>query len=87
MQHVDQIITCELSFISIGSLEYIEEINQVIDIIKDSGIEYFVSLMSTTLRGKRELVFALTRRIFDEMDEKCKFSIIMKMSNECGCSA
>ena len=87
MQHVDQIMTCELSFVSIGSAEYIEEINQVIDIIKDSGIEYSVSLMSTTLRGERELVFKIIRRIFDEMDEKCKFTMIMKMSNECGCSA
>jgi uncharacterized protein YqgV (UPF0045/DUF77 family) len=85
MRDVDQIITAELSFVPLGSDDYNGEIRKVIDIIKDSQQEFTVGLMSTTIRGAKNTILDLIRQIFEEMNEQCKFTMILKLSNECGC--
>ena len=54
---MEKIITTELSFIPIISNNYNADVDEVIDIIASYKMEYTVGLLSTTVQGKRSLVF------------------------------
>ena len=83
---MEKIITCEISFIPIGNSDYENEINRVIDIIRSFGIECHTGLLSTTVRGGKEEIFNMLRQIFDESEKRTKFTMTIKLSNECGCT-
>jgi len=77
-------ISCGLAYYPIGKVEYEEEINKVIQIIKDAGIAYEVNEMSTVIKGESELVFSVLKKITNEMTET-KFVLNLSISNTCGC--
>ena len=79
------IVSFQISFTPIGSTEYLEEIKQVINIIKKSGLENDIGILSTSVRGKKEMVFKLIEEIFYTMEDKCSFTMDIKLSNLCGC--
>ncbi len=76
---------CEISFIPIQSNEYIDEIDEVLSIIKASGMSYAIGAMSTSISGNKEQIFKLIKKIYDTMEEKTMFSMQLKLSNVCGC--
>lgn len=82
---MEKIITCEISFIPIATDDYEADVNKALDIIKSFDLEITVGLMSTTCRGKKELIFEMIEKIFDEMYGQSKFTMDVKLSNECGC--
>lgn len=78
--------SCEISYYPIGSKNYIEEIEDVVNIIKGYDLEIDVGLISTSIRGNSDLIFRLIEEIFDKMDKKANnFTISLKLSNTCGC--
>lgn len=81
----EKIISCEISFVPIQSQNYADEVDKVIALIHESGLEYQVGIFSTTIQGKKEKIFELLQRIFDEMETRTKFLIVAKISNLCGC--
>ena len=83
---MEKTITCEISFIPIQSIDYKIDVDEVIDIISNSGLKYIIGLMSTTIVGTKQKIFSLIQEIFDQMENKTKFTISVKMSNECGCN-
>ncbi|AHM57850.1 hypothetical protein EAL2_808p03460 (plasmid) [Peptoclostridium acidaminophilum DSM 3953] len=85
MCSVEKITSCQISFTPIGSVEYLSEIRQVLDIIKDSGLEYDVGTISTVVIGGKDRVFKLISDIYEAMDDICNFTIDVKISNLCGC--
>lgn len=82
---MEKIASCEIAFIPIGSEDYISPIDKTLDIIKSYGLEYHVGLMSTTIRGDKDKIFKLISDIYNTMDEECKFTMDIKLSNICGC--
>ncbi|WP_158408940.1 YkoF family thiamine/hydroxymethylpyrimidine-binding protein [Peptoclostridium acidaminophilum] len=82
---MEKITSCQISFTPIGSVEYLSEIRQVLDIIKDSGLEYDVGTISTVVIGGKDRVFKLISDIYEAMDDICNFTIDVKISNLCGC--
>jgi uncharacterized protein YqgV (UPF0045/DUF77 family) len=82
---MEKIASCEISFIPIGSKDYIAHIDKVLDIIKSYDLEYDVGIMSTTIRGDQEKIHKLILDIYNIMDEECKFTMDIKLSNICGC--
>lgn len=79
------IVSCQISFSPIGSTDYLPKIKQVLDIIEKSGLENSVGIMSTTIRGDKNDVFKLVKKIFDTMESRCSFIMDVKLSNLCGC--
>lgn len=82
---MEKIASCQISFVSIGSNDYIKEINNVLDIIKNSGLENDIGILSTVVRGEKSRVFKMIADIYEAMDNVCKFTIDVKISNLCGC--
>ncbi len=83
---VDETLSCEIVFLPIGTLEYRETINRVLEMIKESSIHSEVGAMSTTVKGEGRRIWELLSRICDEMGPQCKFLMDLKISNVCGCN-
>ena len=86
MLPMEKIISCEISFIPIQSENYKNDVDRVIEIISSYKLEYQVGLLSTTVRGNKEIIFEMLQRISDKMYDKVKFTMVLKISNECGCN-
>jgi len=82
---VDKIVSCEISFIPVQSRDYKNDVNQVLSIINAAGMNYDVSLFSTTITGERDRIFELIKNIFTQMEDKTNFTMVVKYSNICGC--
>lgn len=80
-----KIVSCEIAFIPIVSEDYITDVKKVLEIIKSYDVEYDIGILSTTIRGDKNKIHGLLVKIFNEMDEKCKFTMDIKLSNVCGC--
>lgn len=82
---MEKVTSCQISFLPVGSIDYLEKIQQVLDIIKKSGLEHNVGVMSTTVRGERSKLFKLIEDIYENMDDICSFALDVRISNLCGC--
>jgi len=82
---MEKIVSVQISFVPIGSIDYLEEIRRVLDIIGNSGLEHNVGIMSTVVRGEKSKVFKLIENIYENMDHVCSFILDVKISNICGC--
>lgn len=81
-----RLASCEITYFPIQSENYLEEIRWVIKIIESYEVEVEVGILSTTIRGRAEIIFQLLKEIYDTMTEKdCHFTISMMISNICGC--
>ncbi len=85
MRGMEKIVSCELSFIPIESQDYRSDVKKVIDIISGTGIYYEVSAFSTTVTGHKDVIFGMIEKIYSEMENDAKFTIVIKISNVCGC--
>ncbi|MBI9066113.1 MAG: hypothetical protein JEZ09_02395 [Salinivirgaceae bacterium] len=83
---MEKIISAELSFLSIGSEKYLEDIEIVLNIIKATNLEYKIGVISTSVIGEKSEVLKLINKIVDEMVEICGFRFDIKLSNLCGCN-
>jgi len=82
---MEKIATCQIAFTPIVSDNYIEDVNKVLDIINNSGLENSVGVLSTFIRGEKSKVLKLITDIYESMDNITKFSMDIKISNICGC--
>lgn len=85
MCSMEKIASCQISFTPIISDNYINDINKVLDIIKKSNLEYNIGILSTTIRGNKEIVLNLINKVYNTMDDICSFTMDIKISNICGC--
>lgn len=81
----EQIISCQLAFITIGDIDYGKNIEAVLELIKKSGLYFTIGETSTVIKGNCEKVFFLLNKICLEMYSK-KFIINISISNTCGCN-
>ncbi len=81
----EKIMTCEIAFIPLGTGDYIADVERVLEIIKNSDLEFKISDMSTTIKGKADKIFSLIEKIYYNEYDKTKFIISVRMSNVCGC--
>ena len=80
----DNIISCQLSFITIGDIDYDKNIKIVLGIIKEFGLDFKINEMSSIVKGSRDKIFALLNKICSEMNEQ-KYLVNISISNTCGC--
>lgn len=81
-----EIISCEISFIPIQSPNYIEEVEKVLEIIKLSGLQYEINVFSTIISGETEHILNLIGKIIEYSNKTTKFTLVVKISNTCGCN-
>lgn len=80
------IISCQISYFPIDSNDYLEEIDGVLELIKESDLQYNVDILSTTIKGEDDKVFNLINNIHKEMSHKhCNYTMNIMISNICGC--
>lgn len=82
---MEKVISCQLSFIPIGDMDYLNHIKIVLDIVKESNLDYIIGEMSTYIKGESEKVFELIQNIFTKMSNIVSFTMDIKLSNICGC--
>jgi len=81
----DQIISCQLAFVTIGDIDYNENIEIVLKMIKESGLSYNIGETSTLIKGNSENIIFLLNKICSEM--QCKnYLLNISISNICGCN-
>ena len=85
MGSVEKVVSCELAFLPIGEGDYGGEVDEVLAMIKKSGLEHSVGPMSTFLRGDRAALWRLLSGIDAAMAGRCKFLMDIRFSNVCGC--
>lgn len=79
-------MSAELSFIPIESENVNENIDRVIALIKQSGLQYQVGIISTSVTGEKKRMLQLISEIATKMDLICGYRFDVKISNVCGCN-
>ena len=78
--------SCEITYFPIDSKNYLEDIDKVLEIIKNYPVFVDIGILSTTIQGSSKDIFRLIQDIYDTMDQNnCNFTISIKISNICGC--
>ena len=85
MRFMEKIAACQISFIPIGDRDYLENIRKVLKILEESGLEIKIGALSTEVRGEKNKVLNLIATLYQHMDDICKFTMDVKISNLCGC--
>lgn len=81
----DSLISCQLSFYPLGTIDYYAEIQHVLAIIQQSDLSYTVNDMSTQIIGSAEKIYMLLHFITQRMDDQdCEFTMTATLSNTCG---
>jgi len=83
---VEQVASCQLSFIPIQSQDYLADIERVLGLIKTYELEYCIGEMSTIIKGSKVKIMELISCIYDLMSPECSFILDIRLSNTCGCS-
>ena len=83
---MEKIASCQISFIPVSSADYIGDVDKVIEMIHNSGLENQVGALSTFVRGERSRVIKLITEIYEKMDDVTNFTMDIKISNICGCA-
>ncbi len=79
-------ISCQITYFPLNTTGYLEEIDQVLELIKSYSVEYEIGILSTTIKGSKETVFKLIQDIYNVMDRRdYHFTINILLSNTCGC--
>ena len=55
-------LSCQLTFCPLGSETFLDEIEEALEIIRQSGLEYEIGSMSTIVKGPGSEVLALLER-------------------------
>ena len=81
-----RIISCQVQYVPLGTNDVNVDVEKVLTLIEESGLNYEPGPMTTTISGNPERVFHLIQRIETEMSENNrKFTMTILLSNECGC--
>lgn len=79
----EKLISCQLSFYPLGKEDYINDIDQVLEIIRASNLDYTINDMSTIMKGASSLVYKTLQTITDKTTSN--FTMCVVISNTCGC--
>jgi len=81
-----RVISCQIQYVPIKTMSVDEDVQRVLQLIDESGLDYKVEAMSTWIRGNPIQLFQLLQELEKEMSEKGKrFTMTMILSNDCGC--
>ena len=80
------IISCQVSFYPLYTAYPIPMVKEAVEMMESSDLDVQVNDMSTIIKGRNDQVMALLTRIQNRMNEKkCEFTMVITLSNVCGC--
>lgn len=86
MSDVAKRASLELSYYPLGTTNVNGSVEAVLEILRASGLPLEVGIMSTVVRGEIGELLAVIEQIHGEAMERHEdFSLVMKLSNTCGC--
>lgn len=80
----ERLISCQISYFPIDSEDYVEEVDRVLQVIKDAKLDYQVGDLATVVKGQADKVFKLLAAIDQEMTNH-HYTMSILLSNICGC--
>jgi|LGVF01.2.fsa_nt_gb uncharacterized protein YqgV (UPF0045/DUF77 family) len=84
MSQMDQVMNCQVSFIPLENNTINTSVNDVIELIKNSNLNYSVGTMSTELKGNRKQILKLIDTLLDYATQNTQFILDVRFSNQCG---
>ena len=84
MSEMDKVITCQISFLSLGNEKVDLAVKKVIDIIESFNVNVRVGLLSTEIKGPSSEILKLIQEIVSYSNKHSKFVLDIKISNICG---
>lgn len=81
-------VSCQMSFYPLCTVDCIDPVNDVVDLIKSSrSVSSSVNDMSTVIKGRRKDVMQLIEDIQRHMEDKGEqYTMVLTISNICGCN-
>lgn len=82
----EDIVSCQIAYFPIDSKKYLDEIKEILNLIKDSGLDYEIGAMSTVIKGEADRMFDLIKSIHKRASFKnYGYTMNIVFSNICGC--
>lgn len=79
-------LSSQIAYFPIDSQNYLNDIREVLNLIKSSGLEYNIGDMSTIIKGEPEKVMDLINNIHGRMSSGGRnYTMNIMISNICGC--
>ncbi|RBP97806.1 hypothetical protein CRD60_04210 [Bifidobacterium aemilianum] len=79
-------ISCQISLYPLGQADYNGPVDQVLDLVRASGLEAETNGMATIVRGESGRVFKLLEAVDARMaDQGIRYVCTSTLSNVCGC--
>lgn len=81
-----KIVSCQIAYAPINTTDYMEEINEMLNLIKESDLSYNIGILSTTIQGSIEEILDLIAKINELATyEDRSYVMNIALSNICGC--
>ncbi len=77
-------ISCEISYLPLEG-QTNDQVNTILKIIEESGLDYEIGNYRTVVRGSRSKVIALIDALYQKGDKLGQFVMDVRFSNACGC--
>ncbi|MEL7571199.1 MAG: YkoF family thiamine/hydroxymethylpyrimidine-binding protein [Eubacteriaceae bacterium] len=74
-------VVCQMSYLPLGDAEGMRKVKKVLGIIKDSGLEFTICKLSTTVTAEKEEIFKLVNKIYDELKPEGNFVFDMRITS------
>lgn len=82
----EHLVSCQISYFPIDSRNYLEEVDRVLEVIKESKLDYQVGDLASVVKGQADKVFKLLAAIDQEMSKNYyHYTMSILLSNICGC--
>lgn len=83
MCKTDQRISCEVSYLPLNG-KTTEHIDEILNLITYSGIDYEIGYYRTILRGDMTAIMTLIKNLYLKADTYGDFVLDVRFSNTCG---
>lgn len=77
-------ISCQISYLPLGTERINEAVEQILEKIVRSGLSHEIGGMSTTVQGPEKTVVALVGEILESAGRQGQYVLDVRFSNTCG---
>ena len=85
MPTMEKIVSCQISYTPMGVEDISERVEKILQVVKNSSLEYKVSSFATEVKGTETKIFSLIRKVYDAAIVEGHFILDIKISDICGC--
>lgn len=83
MRKDEKTVSCEVSYLPLSG-KTTEQIEDILSVITNSGVDYEIGYYRTILRGSMDKVMSLITELYNKADSFGDFVIDVRFSNTCG---